>query len=159
MTDLLLDVGAGGKVLLYGTAAGDVNAFSIETSDGRIYEVSQVIKDPGVRLFFFLDVPRSFTIARVRTESGERPYTLSADVPVRWRGSTAATEGWINSNAIYLGRIDLRFVPKGSGVVQGKFDGSREREDSGLLQEALSSALSVPRGSLPPAGQAPPLRP
>jgi hypothetical protein len=159
MTDLLQAVGAGGKVLLYGTVAGDVNAFSIETSDGRIYQVSQVINDPGVRLFYFLDVPRSFTITRVRTESGDSPYALSADVPVRWRGSTAATKGWINSNAIYLGRIDLRFAPKGSGIVQGKIDGSREREDRGLLQEALSSALSVPRGSLPPAGQAPPLKP
>lgn len=159
MTDLLQEVGAPGKALFYGTVAGDVNAFSIETSDGRVYEVSQIIRDPGIRLFYFLDVPRSFTITRVRTESGLHAYALDANLPVRWRGSEAATEGWINCNAIYLGRIDLRFAPKGSGVVQGRIDGSRESEDRSLLQEALSSALSVPRSSLPPAGEPPSLKP
>jgi hypothetical protein len=151
MGDLLQEVGARGKVLIYGTVSGDVNAFAIETSDGRSYEVSQVIKDPGLRLFFFLDVPRDFTITRVRTESGTDAFVLNANLPVKWRGSAA--EGWINSNAMYLGRIDLRFKPKGSGVVEGTIDGSKEKEDRGLLQQALSAALSVPRSSLPLAGQ------
>jgi hypothetical protein len=154
MNDLLQQVGAKGKVLLFGTVAGDVNAFTLETSDSVEYQVSQVVKDPGVRLFYFLDVPRSFTIRRVRTESGHEPYTLNADMPVTWLGSSE--EGWINSNPIYMGRVDLRFKPKGSGVVVGKIDGSRESEDRGLLQQALSAALSVPRNALPPAGQASP---
>jgi hypothetical protein len=154
MGDLLQRVGANGRVLLYGSVSGDVNAFAIETSDGRRYEVSQVVKDPGLRLFFFLDVPRDFTITRVSTESGTDPYVLNTHLPVKWRGSVA--ESWINSTAMYLGRIDLRFKPKGAGVVEGMIDGSRENEDRGLLQQALSAALSVPRSSLPLAGQPPP---
>jgi hypothetical protein len=155
MSDLLQAVGAQGMVLLYGTVAGDVNAFALETSDGRRYVVGQIIKSPGLRVFYFLDVPRDFTITRIRTESGRDPYVLNVNLPVRWQGT--AGEGWINSSPIYLGRIDLRFKGgKGSGIVEGRIERSREAEDIGLLQEALSAALSVPRGSLPPAGQAPP---
>jgi hypothetical protein len=155
--DLLQEVGAGGKVLLFGTVSGDVNAFALETSDGRRYEVSQLIRDSGPRLFYLLDTPRDFVIRRVSTESGKDPYVLRTSAPVLWRGVLA--DGWINSSSMYLGRIDLRFTPKGSRAVQGRIDAARENEDRGLLQEALAHALSVPRSSLPPAGQFPRIGP
>jgi hypothetical protein len=157
LSDLLQEVGTSGKVLLFGTVSGDVNAFALETSDGRRYEVSQLTKDSGLRLFYFLDGPRDFVIRGISTESGKDTYVLKTSVPVRWRGVVA--DGWINSSSVYLGRIDLRFTPKGSRVVQGRIDMAREREDRGLLQEALARALSVPRSALPPAGQAPRINP
>ncbi len=157
IADLLQQVGTSGKVLLYGTVSGDVNAFALETSDGRRYEVSQVTNGPGLRLFYFLDTPRDFVITRISTESGTVPYVLDARVQVRWRGAVA--DGWINSNSMYLGRVDLRFAPKGSGVVRGRIDSSRESEDRALMQQALAEALSVPRSGLPPAGQFPPAKP
>jgi hypothetical protein len=153
MNDLLQEVGSAGKVLLYGSVSGEVSAFALETSDGRRYEVSQVIKGPGRRLFYFLDAPRDFVVTRITTESGTAPYVLSTRAQVRWRG--VAADGWINSSALYLGRIDLHFTSKESGVVQGRMDSGREAEDIALLQEALAEALSVSRNALPAAGQAP----
>ena len=154
MEDLLRQVGVPGKVLLYGTVSGDVNAFSITTSDGRSYEVSQIIKGPGRRLFCLLDAPRNFTITGISTEAGSTPFVLHTVLPVAWRG--AVTDSWINSSSLYLGRIDIRLTRTPPGGVEATIDRSKESEDRLALQQALSVALSVPRKALPAAGQAPP---
>ena len=152
MGGLVKEVGAPGKVLLYGTIAGDVNSFTIETDDGRQYFVSQVAQNSGIRLFYFLDAPREFTITRIWTESAEKTYQIRPGLLVRWSGISG--DGWINSNAQYIGRIELIFSnPKIFAGIEGRILTSWEEEDRNLLQGELESALSVSSDSLPPAGQ------
>ena len=152
MGGLMREVGAPGKVLLYGTITGDVNSFTIETNDGKQYFVSQIARNSGIRLFYFLDVPRDFTITRIWTESAEKTFYIRPGLLVRWRGKSG--DGWINSNAQYIGRIDLRFSnPKIFAAIEGRIQSSWEKEDRSLLQGELESTLSVSRASLPPAGQ------
>jgi hypothetical protein len=99
--ELLKQAGQPGKVLLFGTATGDVNSFVIETSDGRQYTVSQLGGAGQVRLFYFLDTPRDFRITRIWTESGSEPFQITPDLRVTWRGRVG--EGWVDSSALYLG--------------------------------------------------------
>jgi hypothetical protein len=152
MGGLMREVGTPGMVLLYGTIAGDVNSFTIETDDGRQYFVSQIVRNSGIRLFYFLDVPRDFTITRIWTESAGKTFHIRPGLLVRWRGRSG--DAWINSNAQYIGRIDLRFSnPKIFAAIEGRIQTSFEKEDRTMLQGELESALSVSKASLPAAGQ------
>jgi hypothetical protein len=153
LDDLLQGVSSAGKVLFWGTAVGDVNTFTMETDDGRIYTVSQIEKGGGARLFYFLDTPRDFTVTQISTQPGSESFSMSAGLRVRWTGKVG--DGWINSNALYVGRVELRFGdPKHFAKIRGKM-ALTESQDRELPKKALGAALHSAGGLLPPAGQAP----
>jgi hypothetical protein len=151
---LLARDGDPGQVLVFGSAAGDVNSFEIDTSDGRRYLVSQFANAGGVRLFFFLDTPRDFTITRVTTESAQEQFQVRPDLHVTWRGRRG--DGWVNSSSLYLGRFELRFKdPRVFTAVAGTVRTSFLEEDAQLLREALASRMIdarplAPRNRLTP---------